>query len=161
MWGDASSPVRRDDHCHIKTSKERMHKLLISNGGFNLLVSAIVCKLLQQSPLINFVSWNGNHGSSKAVSFLLIKRLNMCSSMLLFSTLFFIFSSPHCIGHVNVVIKQKVHLQNTHWHVLDRVMDSPLLWNRFTFNLYSSAVYECVTFLKHWKYEHQCCSIVL
>ncbi len=74
--------------CHWH-GKRKNSKVSISNGGFilkwQLCVSAIMWKLLQWTPLINFVFWNGSHGSSKYISFILIQRLNMWSPALLFS----------------------------------------------------------------------------
>lgn len=56
-------------------NRKQKSKVLISNGGFNLKwqlsVSGIMWKLLQWTPLINFVFWNGSHGSSKYIYFIL------------------------------------------------------------------------------------------
>lgn len=71
--------------------KKKGSKVLIWNGGFNLVVRAIIQKLLHWTPLIHFVIWNGSHGSTKSISLKLIQTLNMWSPTLLFSAFLFNF----------------------------------------------------------------------
>lgn len=143
-----TSESRRWSHAHASGShceaatvsscqwhrKQEDSKVLISNGGFNLKwqlsTTAIIWKPLQWTPLINFVFWNGSRGSSKYISFIMIQRVNMWPSALLF----YFVSQPLPSVRAQRDWKWRSHIkqvcqQNAHWHVLNRDMPPPL--NRF------------------------------
>lgn len=133
--------------------KRKGSKVSISNGGFNLVASAIMWKLLQWAPLISFVIWNGSHGSSQSISFIPIYRDSICGllhycSQHSQST----FSSTHCsVCLGNDVVRQNNSVSRIHTDMLS-METCPL----FCCGIDQFLIFILKPFLmpKYCKYEH-------